>query len=247
MADKLPFMPFYGSDFYEDEAVCLMNAEEERVYLRLLWRQWREGSLPAESDELQALLRGLPGLSPRVLACIPRCDDGRRRNPRLEEHRRKHLQVYEKKSKGGRAGRAKQLGTPTRRQASGSPRGVPGDSPRKARGQSGESESDTDNNSTTWLTPFSDAWQARCGNPPFGRLAKALAPLAKTLGAPEALDRWSRYLAANEPRYCSPERFVATHAAYSGPEVQEMTDEYGRMVPHRKNDKGEWVPVVSVA
>jgi hypothetical protein len=236
VADKLPFMPFYGSDFYEDEAVCLMNAEEERVYLRLLWRQWREGSLPAESDELQALLRGLPGLSPRVLACIPRCDDGRRRNPRLEEHRQKHLRILEKKSQGGRAGRAKQLKTNR-------VRGVPGESlgtPRGiARGKLGESESDTDSKKT-WLTLFADAWQARCGNPPHGRLAKALAPLVQQLGGPEALERWSRYLAGNEPRYCSPERFAATHQQYAGPETQEMTDEFGQMRLHRKNGDGKW-------
>jgi hypothetical protein len=87
---------------------------------------------------------------------------------------------------------------------------------------------------TTWLTPFADAWQARCGNPPHGRLAKALAPLVQQLGGPEALVRWSRYLAGNEPRYCSPERFASTHAAYAGPETQEMTDEFGQMRLHRK-------------
>jgi hypothetical protein len=93
---------------------------------------------------------------------------------------------------------------------------------------------------TTWLTPFADAWQVRCGNPPHGRLAKALAPLVQQLGGPEALARWSRYLTGNEPRYSSPERFASTHAAYAGPETQEMTDEFGRMVLHRKNAAGEW-------
>lgn len=241
MGDKLPFMPFYGSDFYEDEAVALMSSEEEAAYLRLLWWQWREGSLPPEAEDLRALLRGKPGLSPRVLACLPRCDDGRRRNPKLESVRQKHLQVYEKKSKGGKQGRAKQLGKPANRQSSGSARGVPRDRPGSGRGKPGESEPDTDSNTATWLTPFADAWQARCGNPPFGRLARSLAPLVKQLGAPEALARWSRYLALTEPRYCAPNRFADTHAGYAGPETQEMTDEFGRMVLHRKNEAGEWV------
>jgi hypothetical protein len=92
----------------------------------------------------------------------------------------------------------------------------------------------------TWLTPFGDAWQTRCGTPPHGRLAKALAPLAKTLGLPETLVRWSRYLAENEPRYCAPERFAATHQQYAGPETQEMTDEFGQMRLHRKNAAGDW-------
>lgn len=99
----------------------------------------------------------------------------------------------------------------------------------------------------TWLTPFSDAWKAKCGNPPFGRLAKELAPLVKELGEPEALTRWSRYLAQTEPRYCAPARFVAIHAAYAGPRIVEMTDDYGRMVPHQQNDAGEWVPVIKVS
>lgn len=100
---------------------------------------------------------------------------------------------------------------------------------------------------TSWLTPFSDQWQARCGNPPYGRLAKMLAPLVQQLGEPEALARWSRYLDMTEPRYCSPNRFSDTHAAYAEPGIQQMTDEYGRMVPHRKDEGGTWVPVVSVA
>jgi hypothetical protein len=100
---------------------------------------------------------------------------------------------------------------------------------------------------TTWLTPFANAWSGRCGNPPFGRLAKCLATLRDQLGEPEALARWSRYLNANEPKYCSPERFAATHQAYAEPETIEMTDDYGRMVKHRKTEAGEWVPVVKVS
>jgi hypothetical protein len=236
-------MPFYGSRFYEDEAVCLMSGDEESTYIRLLWRQWREGSLPAETEDLQRLLQGKPGLSPRVLSCIPRCEDGRRRNPTLEEIRQKQLQVYEKKSRGGKIGRAKQLGKQDDRQSQRRARRVPGESPGESRR---EVDREVNKNTVTWLTPFADAWQARCGNPPHGRLAKSLAPLVKQLGEPETVARWSRYLAGNEPKYCSPERFSATHAAYAGPEIQEMTDGMGRMVPHRRHpDSGEWVPVVA--
>jgi hypothetical protein len=93
---------------------------------------------------------------------------------------------------------------------------------------------------TTWLTPFADAWQAKCGEPPHGRLAKALAPLVQSLGGETALARWTQYLDGHEPRYCSPESFVARHQQYAGPETQEMTDEFGRMVLHRKNGDGKW-------
>lgn len=30
-------------------------------------------------------------------------------------------------------------------------------------------------------------------------------------------------------------------------ETQDMTDDFGRMVPHRRNETGDWVPVVSIA
>jgi hypothetical protein len=107
MAEKLPFMPFYGADFYDDERVSLMTLAEEAVYLRLIWRQWREGSLPAERVDLEKLARG--PVTPRVLECLPRCDDGRRRNRRVEEVRGQHLGTSEKRSAAGKNGRAKQL------------------------------------------------------------------------------------------------------------------------------------------
>jgi hypothetical protein len=92
----------------------------------------------------------------------------------------------------------------------------------------------------TWLTPFADAWQAKCGEPPHGRMAKALAPIVQQLGGSEALTRWHRHLEGNEPRFCSPESFAARHQQYAGPETQEMTDEFGQMRLHRKNGDGKW-------
>lgn len=246
MTDKLPWMPFYGSDFYHDEAVRLMSLEEEAVYLRLLWWQWREGSLPADQEHL-AKVAGA-AVSAHVVARFPvtRDSDGRRRNPRLELVRQEQLALIEARSRAGRIGRQKQIQARADAESN-TGRAKPGQSPGKARAKRGHSESDTNNNTATWLTPFADAWQAKCGNPPYARLAKILAPLRQSLGEPEAVARWSRYLTATEPRYCSPERFVATHAAYAGPETCDMTDDYGRMVKHRKNEAGEWVPVVSVA
>lgn len=112
MADKLPYMPFYGRDFFEDEAVALLSPAEECIVLRLLFRQWRQGSLPVERDHLQALI-DKPGLGPvtdAVLALFPvSAHDGRRRNPRGEELRREHEQRSEALSEAGKRGRAKQL------------------------------------------------------------------------------------------------------------------------------------------
>ena len=46
MAPKLPWFPFYGRDFYLDEKVKILSLRQEAIYLRLLWYQWEEGSIP---------------------------------------------------------------------------------------------------------------------------------------------------------------------------------------------------------
>jgi hypothetical protein len=99
----------------------------------------------------------------------------------------------------------------------------------------------------TWLTPFADTWKARCGEPPFGKLATALRPLVKQHAEVEVLVRWRRYLDATDPQFASPHRFAQTWHKWAVPETQEMADDFGRMVPHRKNEAGAWVPVVSIA
>ena len=95
----------------------------------------------------------------------------------------------------------------------------------------------------TWLTPFSDAWAATVGEPPFGKLVQVLGALVKQHPPELVLTRWRRYLEGTEPRYASPHRFAETFAAWAEPNTREMTDEYGRMVLHRQNEAGEWVAV----
>ena len=238
MDDKLPWMPFYGVDFYESEAVTLMSLEEEAMYLRLLWRQWREGSIPA-SGEAQALL-GRGPVSARVAAQFPCDPDGRCRNPKVESVRRKHIEIAEKRTEAGRKGRAKQLSAKEEGERRAQPRRSPGD----RRAAPGHTDTDTDR--TTWLTPFADHWQRRCGNPPYGKLASVLAPLHKEHGAPETLARWSRYLDATDPKFASAHRFAETFNTWAEPETVEMTNEWGAMVLHRKDPvSGEWKEVVA--
>lgn len=91
---KLPFMPFYGGDFYQDESVALMSYEEQGIYQRLLWHQWREGSVPGGVAELASLLH--TEVPERVLACFPLKRD-RRQNPKLEAVRAHHDAISESK------------------------------------------------------------------------------------------------------------------------------------------------------
>ena len=78
MGDKLPWMPFYGTDFYNDEAVRLLTLEEEALYIRLLWWQWREGSLPGDWADCQRLAGESLGDRLAKLFPVTRSADGRR-------------------------------------------------------------------------------------------------------------------------------------------------------------------------
>jgi hypothetical protein len=199
MAPKLPFMPFYGSDFYDDEKVRLMDLEDEAIYLRLLWMQWREGSLPANPTDLGILARA--DVTEQVAACFPLSTDGRRRNPKLERIRVEHTEIRERLSEAGKRGRAKQL----------LPRGGPGQAHAGiAQPLLGESESETDTESHTTLpppkknnngTPPSGGWTAQwariyghhVGVMSPGRIGKACAVLRAKYGPDRSEEMWTLY------------------------------------------------------
>ena len=60
MGVELPFMPFFVYDWLSDEAVIKMSITHQGAYLRLLFHQWVEGSIPATTAELAGLLFGDP-------------------------------------------------------------------------------------------------------------------------------------------------------------------------------------------
>ena len=50
MPNKLPWMPFYGRDFFNDERVKILRMHQSCFYIYLLWHQWEEGSIPEFDD-----------------------------------------------------------------------------------------------------------------------------------------------------------------------------------------------------
>ena len=123
--NKLPWFPFYGRDFYLDEKVRLLSLRQEAIYLRLLWLQWEEGSIPkVESCQLFPEFRvtmlddrfsenAQGDLDAEVehvhLSCFqahPTLPD-RFQNPRLEIIRSEQIEratkIHERASKGGKA------------------------------------------------------------------------------------------------------------------------------------------------
>lgn len=110
MANTLPFFPLYAADFLSSETVVLMDNEGVGVYVKLLCRQWIEGSLPDDTAAL-ARLTGEPEESfartwEFLESRFPAGDDGRLRNPRLADERDKAESIHSRKSQGGKTRKA---------------------------------------------------------------------------------------------------------------------------------------------
>jgi uncharacterized protein YdaU (DUF1376 family) len=91
MANKYPYLPFYGDDFYSDSKVENMNLEQEAIYVRMLWAAWKQdiaGSLPSDEKVLVKILRITKAQWLRnkdmVLAPFYFADDGRWHQKRSE-------------------------------------------------------------------------------------------------------------------------------------------------------------------
>ena len=95
------YLPLYVRDFLT--STIGWTAEERGHYLTLLMIQWDRGSLPPEPSDLERLSPGVGECWP-VLACkFPPCDDGTRRNAKLEEHRCRCVEIREKRSQAAKA------------------------------------------------------------------------------------------------------------------------------------------------
>ncbi len=109
--ERLPWFPFYPADWLADERVQLMTCEQRGAYWQLLAYQGREGTVPAELDQLCALTGGSPECVQALLAQglfpeVGRAGRKRRRNPRLA----RVLREQEKRA-GEASARAKNAAT----------------------------------------------------------------------------------------------------------------------------------------
>jgi uncharacterized protein YdaU (DUF1376 family) len=100
------FIPFFGRDFL----AATMGWPDAAVgaYIRLLIVQWEQGSIPADPEELAAIAHTVSAHWRRLEPKFPICDDGNRRNRRLEEHRAKADELKSsRKAKAKRAAKAR--------------------------------------------------------------------------------------------------------------------------------------------
>jgi len=105
-APQMAKMPWYPRDFASATRGWPLVARG--AYRELLDAQWDMGDLPDDHRELRSIAIATPAewrISwPFIAPKFPTGADGRRRNPRLEIHRRKAIELFKSQSAGGRAG-----------------------------------------------------------------------------------------------------------------------------------------------
>jgi len=105
-------MPWYPRDFASATRGWPLAARG--AYRELLDAQWDLGSLPGDPNELRAIAVATPAEWRAAWPFLERKlhlgDDGRRRNPRLEIHRRKAINQFNSQSEGGRTGNRNRWG-----------------------------------------------------------------------------------------------------------------------------------------
>jgi uncharacterized protein YdaU (DUF1376 family) len=95
------YLPLYVRDFLT--STIGWTAEERGHYLTLLMIQWDRGSLPAETNDLERLSPGVCECWSVLAGKFPVCDDGTRRNAKLEEHRTRCVEIREKRSQAAKS------------------------------------------------------------------------------------------------------------------------------------------------
>ena len=111
---KAPAMPVYVREYMTDEHVLLMSLEQEGAYLRLLFHQWLEGTIPDDMPSLARLLRVTPqkmrSMWPRIAPCFVSAGPSRLVNPTLEQVRTSSDEYRKKAAEDGKRGAEKRWG-----------------------------------------------------------------------------------------------------------------------------------------
>jgi len=108
MTKDAPAFDLYTADWLS--GTLTMSYEEKGLYLDLLCLQWETGSLP--DDAQLKRLRAKPAVLAAVLVKFPACEDGKRRNARLESERTKQRERIARKAFGAAKTNAKRWGKP---------------------------------------------------------------------------------------------------------------------------------------
>ena len=100
MAKELPFYKMFPKDFDTNEKVRMLDCREAGVYLFALNHAWINDGLPGNDDDIGRVLkipvRDFRESWPAVKRCFFVAEDGRLRNARQEEERKKAQEKSEK-------------------------------------------------------------------------------------------------------------------------------------------------------
>ena len=202
---KSPAFRLYPKDLLGDVRVAVMDNRTFGVYFRLLCYSW-EGPLPKNEKVLAKMVHESPRtfekMWPDVRLCFSETDKGLV-SPRLEEERVKQQLRSQQLSEAGKK-------SASLRQAQVQPK----HKPKLNDTRPSLSFSSSSTTKKTWLTPFGEVWtETYDGEPPYGRLGKALKPLVAKHGD-AVLPAWKTYCKATEAKFASAERFAQTYGAW---------------------------------
>jgi uncharacterized protein YdaU (DUF1376 family) len=95
------YLPLYVRDFLT--ATIGWSAEERGHYLTLLMIQWDRGGLPSDLVALERISAGVSSVWPVLADKFPRDEDGLLRNAKLEEHRRRCVEIKQRRTKAAKS------------------------------------------------------------------------------------------------------------------------------------------------
>ena len=226
-AEQAPAFQFYAADFLSDEEQELMSCAQAGAYVRLLARQWIEGSVPADLPALAKLagaksLREMEKLWPAIAPKFkPNGTAGRLVNARLEREREKQRAWREGLADNGRRGATARWG-----------KDGPANGPAIAKQKQGQCARNASSLSTLQSS------EVRTPLPPKGgeSFARFWTAYPRKVGKGAALKAWQRI----KPDEALAARILASveeHAATS-----EWQQDGGQFIPHPRTflAQGRW-------
>ncbi len=110
MPSPLPYLNLYHKEWLASSTVRMMPFAAQGIYLNLVFTQWEDEKLVSSPSDIKRLLRATDeewaAFEPFLDACFPICEDGFRRNERVNNDRILALQKVEaRRESGGMGGR----------------------------------------------------------------------------------------------------------------------------------------------
>jgi uncharacterized protein YdaU (DUF1376 family) len=112
MPSPVPYFNFYPSDYLSSPTVACMSVTCEGMYMRLLFFQWQDGGIPDDERKLRGLTKTIGAqndcywqeFAEHLDEVFPLCEDGLRRNRRMDADRIAAFDLVRRNSENGKKG-----------------------------------------------------------------------------------------------------------------------------------------------